>query len=71
VGPRTGLDGCGKSHPTPGFDPWTLASRYTDYTIQAHENRRMVKINETLLTFISCMSVDAHSDLNVLLTLTE
>ena len=33
VGPRAGLDRCGKSHPPPGFDPRTvqpLASCYTD-----------------------------------------
>ena len=33
VGPRAGLDGCGKSLPLPGFDPRTVqpvASRYTD-----------------------------------------
>jgi hypothetical protein len=33
VGPRVGLDGCGKSRPPPGFDPRTVqfvASRYTD-----------------------------------------
>jgi hypothetical protein len=33
VGPRTGRDGCGKSHPPPGFDPRTVqpvASRYID-----------------------------------------
>jgi hypothetical protein len=33
VGPRTGLDGCEKPRPQPGFDPRTvqpLASRYTD-----------------------------------------
>ena len=33
VGPRAGLDGCGKSRPPPGFDPLTVqpvASRYTD-----------------------------------------
>ena len=38
VGPRAGLDGCGKSRPPPtGFDPRTvqpLASRYTDWAIQ-------------------------------------
>ena len=35
VGPRAGLDGCGKFRPPPGFDSRTvqpLASRYTDYT---------------------------------------
>jgi len=33
VGPRAGLDKCGKSRAPPGFDPWTdqpVASRYTD-----------------------------------------
>jgi len=33
VGPRAGLDGCGKSRPPSGFDPRTLqpvTSRYTD-----------------------------------------
>jgi hypothetical protein len=34
VGPRAGLDRCGKSRPPPGFDPRAVqpvASRYTDY----------------------------------------
>ena len=34
MGPRAGLDTCGKSHPPPGFDPrtvQTVASRYADY----------------------------------------
>jgi len=38
VGPRGGLDWCGKSRPPPGLDPWTvqlIASRYTDYAIPA------------------------------------
>jgi hypothetical protein len=38
VGPRAGLDGCEKSHPSPGFNPRTVqpvASRYTDYAIPA------------------------------------
>jgi hypothetical protein len=33
VGPRAGLNGCGKSRPPPGFDPHIVqpvASRYTD-----------------------------------------
>jgi len=33
VGPRAGLDGCGKSRPLRGLNPWTVqpvASRYTD-----------------------------------------
>ena len=35
VGPRAGMDWCGKSLPPPGFDPLThqpVAGRYTDYT---------------------------------------
>ena len=42
VGPRAGLDGCGKSRPPPqGFDPQTVklvASRYTDRAISAPNN---------------------------------
>ena len=48
MGPRAGLDRCGKSHPPPGFDPRNVqlvASRYTDYAtrpaeaqIRPHEN---------------------------------
>ena len=39
VGPKAGLDGCGKSRPPLGSDPQTVqavASRYTDYAIPAH-----------------------------------
>ena len=35
MGPRAGLDGCGKSLPPLGFSPRTVqsvASRYTDYS---------------------------------------
>ena len=38
MGPRAGLDGCGKSRPPPGFDPRTVqpvGSRYTDWAIAA------------------------------------
>jgi hypothetical protein len=38
VGPRTGLDGCGKSRTQPGFDPRTVqpvVTRYTDCAIPA------------------------------------
>jgi hypothetical protein len=39
VGPRVGLDGCGKSRLPPGFDPCAvqpLSSRYADYTDVGH-----------------------------------
>jgi hypothetical protein len=39
VHPKAGLEGCGKSRPSPGFDPRTvqsIASGYTDYAIPAH-----------------------------------
>ena len=39
VGPRAGLDWCGKSRLPSGFDPRTVqpvASRYTDWNITAH-----------------------------------
>jgi hypothetical protein len=42
VGPRAGLDGCGKSRPPPGFDPRTVqpvASRYTDYPVPTHRHK--------------------------------
>ena len=32
VGPRTGLDGCGKSRLPPGFDPRTVQSLAIRYT---------------------------------------
>ena len=38
VGPRTGVNGCGKSRPSPGFDPRAVqlvASCYTDRVIAA------------------------------------
>jgi hypothetical protein len=42
VGPRAGLDGCGKSCPTSGLYPRTVqpvASRYTDWAIPAAKNQ--------------------------------
>jgi hypothetical protein len=45
---RAGLDMCGKSRPTLGFDPRTVqpvASRYTVYTIPAHYLRRCMVRN--------------------------
>ena len=43
MGPRTGLDRCGKSRPPPpGFDPRTVqpvATRYSDYATRATYDR--------------------------------
>jgi len=39
VGLKAGLDGCGKSRPPPGFDPWNIqpvAKRLTTYYTQYH-----------------------------------
>ena len=39
MGPRAGLDGCGKRRPKPGFGPRTVqpvASRCTNYAILVH-----------------------------------
>ena len=46
VGPRGGLDRCWKSHPPPGFDHRTAASRYTDWAILATYS---VQINTAVL----------------------
>ena len=43
MGPRAGLDGCGKSRLPPGFDPRTvqpIGSRYTDYVIPLRQLKR-------------------------------
>jgi hypothetical protein len=40
LGPRAGLDGCGKSRSFTGLDPRTVqpvASRYTDYAAPSHK----------------------------------
>jgi len=43
VGPRAGLDRCGKSRPQPGFDPRTVqpvVSSYTDYATRHTQTER-------------------------------
>ena len=45
MGPRAGLDRCGKSRPPPGFDPRTVqpvASRYIDYATLPTANIRII-----------------------------
>jgi hypothetical protein len=48
MGPRAGLDGCGKSNPHRDSSPRTaqsVASRYTDCTMQAHKLIKSININ--------------------------
>jgi len=55
VGPRAGLDRCGKSRPPLGFDPRTVhpvASRYTDYAI-----RPLSRYQKKKTAFISLYSI--------------
>jgi len=57
VGPRVGLDGCGKISPPTGFDPQTVnpvASRYTDCAIRAHNfcPHNIFRYNETGLAVV-------------------
>jgi hypothetical protein len=59
VGPRAGLDGCGKSCPPPGFNPRTVqpvASRYTDSAVPAHDIHPIPSYKSLLLqeTGTSC-----------------
>ena len=60
MGPRTVLDGCGKSRPSLGFDPrivQPVASRYTDSAIPAPLTTRrfhLIFITSTLLIGLTC-----------------
>jgi hypothetical protein len=56
VGPRAGLDRCGKSRPPPVFDPQTVqlvASRYTDHATRptdfAMEYNKREALNRTVV----------------------
>jgi hypothetical protein len=63
VGPRTGLDGCGKSRPSPGFDPRTVqpvASRYTDRAIAAHRQPSYCFDKQEISTFCSSANARLH-----------
>ena len=71
MGPRAGVDRCGKSRPPPGFDPRTVqpvVSRYTDYatlpTFLQYTSliRRAGKIAKTTISSVMsiCVSVRPH-----------
>jgi hypothetical protein len=71
VGPRAGLDRCGKSSPPPGFDPRTVqpvASHYTDCATQPtltaefckrQQRNRIVRNVETLSNIASSLETFA------------
>ena len=55
VGPRTGLDRCGKSRPPLGFDPRTVqpvASRYTDWTTRTTQTKEVIHNKTKPLKFL-------------------
>ena len=63
VGPRAGLDRCGKSHPHPGFDPRTVqpvASRYADWATRPTYQRH-TSIYVQLQPFCSINSIQNSS----------
>jgi hypothetical protein len=58
VGPRAGLDGCGKSRPPLGFDPQTVqpvASRYTDCAIYCVEWNLLLENLSLICELLSCL----------------
>ena len=57
MGPRAGLDRCGKSRPLPGFDPrivQLVANRYTDYV---QENNLETRTQAKFLAHQLCEAV--------------
>ena len=60
VGPRAGLDGCGKSRPPLGFYPRTVqpvASRYTDWAVAARLGYMPIaKTREPVLSMVTVYS---------------
>jgi hypothetical protein len=64
LGPRVGLDMCGKISPPPGFDPRTfqpVASRYTDYAIPAHKTYRKAYLSFYLNTTKNARNSDLYT----------
>jgi len=63
VGPRAGLDRCGKSRPPPGFDPQTvqpIASCYTDWATRPIQFVIIIIIIEAEVnTKVNCVPVRA------------
>ena len=71
VGPRAGMDKCGKFHPPPGFEPWTaqpVESRYTDWAIPAHiltyallKYQRNFRLNSVRTSFVCVIGQNVRS----------
>ena len=66
MGPRTGLDGCGKSRPPqPGFDPRTVepvASRYSDSLRPTSDKYDNSKSPCSFYTMLLLMVKDGYVD---------
>ena len=65
VGPRTGLEVCGKSCPPPGFDHRTVqpvASRYTDWVIATHNGYTIQEqICDVCLIQLTVIEIAGHT----------
>jgi hypothetical protein len=60
VGPRSGLDRCGKISPVTGFEPRTVqpvASRYTDYATAHTLNVISLKLKSNGQVILDCRHV--------------
>ena len=58
MGPRAGLDRCGKSRLTPAFDPRTVqpvAGRYTDWATAVHCSELYIQIIRTVIRYLVCL----------------
>jgi hypothetical protein len=63
VGPRAGLNGCGKSRHLPGFDPRTfqpVASCYNDWAISAQKIHTGDHSNMHVVVLKSLASYSSH-----------
>ena len=64
MGPRAGVDRCGKSRPPPGFDPRTVqpvASRYTDDAIRRYHGKSFENIGAAAQYKLELLSLSPQS----------
>jgi len=69
-GPRAGLDECGKSRFSPGFDPRTVqrvARRYTNWAIPAHTKtcRMFIILWDVSCSFTSLLSITSNKYMRI------